>query len=124
VKEIQDVLNQISELNDKMKIIEEEIKVQTEILKELYSKFSLSMKESQNYLLTGIQTAPVSKSYLVTFRGIEVLGEETIPIPTFIDNVIRFANYPKRRIEVLKELAIHLDGLRSMIATGDGLLDS
>lgn len=124
MKEIQDVLNQISELNDKMKIIEEEIKVQTEILKELYSKFSLSMKESQNYLLTSIQTAPVSKSYLVTFRGIEVLGEETIPIPTFIDNVIRFANYPKRRIEVLKELAIHLDGLRSMIATGDGLLDS
>ena len=124
MKEIQDVLNQISELNDKMKIIEEEIKVQTEILKELYSKFSLSMKESQNYLLTGIQTAPVSKSYLVTFRGIEVLGEETIPIPTFIDNVMRFANYPKRRIEVLKELAIHLDGLRSMIATGDGLLDS
>ncbi|HEX7209146.1 MAG TPA: hypothetical protein VF233_13250 [Nitrososphaeraceae archaeon] len=124
MKEIQDVLNQISELNDKMKIIEEEIRVQTEILKELYSKFSLSMKESQNYLLTGIQTAPVSKSYLVTFRGIEVLGEETIPIPTFIDNVIRFANYPKRRIEVLKELAIHLDGLRSMIATGDGLLDS
>jgi hypothetical protein len=102
-----------------MKIIEEEIKVQTEILKELFSKFSLSMKESQNYLLTGIQTAPVSKSYLVTFRGIEVLGEETIPIPTFIDNVIRFANYPKRRIEVLKELAIHLDGLRSMIATED-----
>lgn len=124
MKEIQDVLNQISELNDKMKIIEEEIRVQTEILKELYSKFSLSMKESQNYLLTGIQTAPVSKSYLVTFRGIEVLGEETIPIPTFIDNVIRFANYPKRRIEVLKELAIHLDGLRSMIATGTGLLDS
>lgn len=124
MKEIQDVLNQISELNDKMKIIEEEIRVQTEILKELYSNFSLSMKESQNYLLTGIQTAPVSKSYLVTFRGIEVLGEETIPIPTFIDNVIRFANYPKRRIEVLKELAIHLDGLRSMIATGDGLLDS
>ena len=123
MKEIQDVLNQISELTDKMKIIEEEIKVQTEILKELYSKFSLSMKESQNYLLTGIQTASVSKSYLVTFRGIEVLGEETIPIPTFIDNVIRFANYPKRRIEVLKELAIHLDGLRSMIATGDGLLD-
>lgn len=119
MKEIQDVLNQISELNDKMKIIEEEIKVQTEILKELFSKFSLSMKESQNYLLTGIQIAPVSKSYLVTFRGIEVLGEETIPIPTFIDNVIRFANYPKRKIEVLKELAIHLDGLRSMIAPED-----
>lgn len=119
MKEIQDVLSQINKLNDKMKTIEEEIKVQTEILKELFSMFSLSMKESQNYLLTGIQTAPVSKSYLVTFRGIEVLGEETIPIPTFIDNAMRFANYPKRRIEVLKELAIHLDGLRNMIETED-----
>lgn len=119
MSEIQDVLKQVSELNNKIKIIEEEIGVQTEILKDLFSKFSLSMKESQNYLLTGIQIAPVSKSYLVTFRGIEVLGEETIPIPLFIDNVMRFANYPKRKIEVLKELAIHLEGLRGIIAIKD-----
>jgi hypothetical protein len=75
----------------------------------------MSMKESQNYPLTGIQMAPISKSYLVTFRGIEVLGEETVPITVFIDNVIRFAHYPKRKIEVLKELAIHLEGLRNMV---------
>ena len=117
MREVQDVLKHINELNDKMKIIENEITVQTEILKDLFLKFSLSMKQSQNYLLTGIQMAPISKSYLVTFRGIEVLGEDTIPIPIFIENVIHFANYPKRKIEVLKELAIHLEGLRSMIET-------
>jgi hypothetical protein len=121
VEEVQGLLKQIVELNDKIKIIEEEIVVQTEILKDLYVKFSLSMKQFQNYLLTGIQTAPFSKSYLVTFRGIEVLGEETIPIPTFIDNVMRFANYPKRKIEVLKELAIHLEGLRRMIEEEDDI---
>ena len=60
--------------------------------------------------------SPTSKSYLVTFEGIEVLGEEAIPIPIFIDNVVRFANYPKRKIEILKELAIHLEGIRRLIA--------
>ena len=117
MREVQDALKHINELNDKMKIIENEITVQTEILKDLFLKFSLSMKQSQNYLLTGIQMAPISKSYLVTFRGIEVLGEDIIPIPIFIENVIHFANYPKRKIEVLKELAIHLEGLRRMIET-------
>ena len=97
--EIQDVLRRVSELNIKIKIIEEEIEIQTEILKDLFLEFSVLMKESQNYLLTGIQTAPVSKSYLVTFRGIEVLGEETIPIPIFIDNVMRFANYPREELK-------------------------
>ena len=120
MSEIQDVLRQVSELNNKIKTIEEEIGIQTEILKDLFLEFSVLMKESQNYLLTGIQMAPVSKSYLVTFRGIEVLGEETIPIPIFIDNVMRFANYPKRKIEVLKELAIHLERLRAIIAIKDG----
>ena len=115
VEEVRDFLKQIGELNDRMKMIEEDIGVQTETVKGLYLKLSSSMKQSQNYLLTGVQTAPISKSYLVTFRGIEVLGEETIPIPMFIDNVIRFANYPKRKIEVLKELAIHLEGLGNMV---------
>ena len=115
MEEIRDLLKQIGKLNDKIKIIEEEIGVQTDTVKDLYLKLSLSMKQSQNYLLTGIQTSLNSKSYLVTFRGIEVLGEETIPIPLFIDNVIRFANYPKRKIEVLKELAIHLERLRNMV---------
>jgi hypothetical protein len=86
VEEVRDLLKQIGELNDKIKIIEEEIGVQTETIKDLYLKLSLSMKQSQNYLLTGVQTFLISKSYLVTFRGIEVLGEETISIPVFIDN--------------------------------------
>lgn len=116
MKEVRDVLKQISELDEKMKIIEDAIGVQTEILKELFLKYSLSMKQSQNYLLTGIQMSPTSKSYLVTLKGIEVLGEEAIPIPIFIDNVVRFANYPKRKIEVLKELAIHLEGISRLIA--------
>ena len=115
LKEVQDVIKQISDLSEKMKIIEEEINVQTEILKDLFLKSSMSMKESQNYLLAGIQTSPVSRSYLVTFRGIEVLGEETISVPIFIDTVLHFAHFPKRKIEVLKELAIHLDGLRRII---------
>lgn len=93
-----------------MKIIEDEIGVQTEILKELFLKYSLLMKQSQNYLLTGIQTSSASKSYLVTFRGIKVLGEEAIPVPIFIENAVHFAMYPKRKIEVLKELAMHLEG--------------
>jgi hypothetical protein len=116
VEEVRDVLKQISELDNKMQIIEDEIGVQTEILKELFLKYSLSMKRSQNYLLTGIQTSPTSNSYLVTFRGIEILGEEAIPVPIFIENVVRFAYYPKRKIEVLKELAIHLEGISRLIA--------
>lgn len=116
MKEVRDVLKKIGELDDKMKIIEDEIGVQTEILKELFLKYSLLMKQSQNYLLTGIQTSPASKSYLVTFRGIEVLGEEAIPVPIFIENAVHFAKYPKRKIEVLKELAMHLEGISRLIA--------
>src|SRR5918997_4052981 len=119
VEEVRDFLKQIGELNDRMKMIEEDIGVQTETVKGLYLKLSSSMKESQNYLLTGIQMAPISKSYLVTFRGIEVLGEETVPITVFIDNVIRFAHYPKRKIEVLMELGIHLGGIKSIVE-GEG----
>ena len=33
----------------------------------------------------------------------------------FMDNAIRFANYPKGKIEVLKELAIHLERLKGMV---------
>ena len=67
MEEVRDLLKQIGELNDRMKMIEEDIGVQTETVKGLYLKLSSSMKQSQNYLLTGIQTAPISKSYLVTF---------------------------------------------------------
>jgi hypothetical protein len=34
----------------------------------------------------------------------------------FIDNVLRFANYPKRKIEVMKDLAMHLQKISQMIS--------
>ena len=47
--------------------------------------------------------------------GTEVLREETIPIAEFIDNVINFAFNPKTKIEVLMNLAIHLQKINQMI---------
>jgi len=45
------------------------------------------------------------------FKGIEVPGEATIPIPDFIDGVLRFANHPNKKIEVLKQLATHIENI-------------
>ena len=94
MKEVRDVLKQISELDEKMKIIEDAIGVQTEILKELFLKYSLSMKHSQNYLLTGIQTSPTSKSYLVTFRGIRRRGD---PCPDIYRKCSAFRKLPQEK---------------------------
>jgi len=44
-----------------------------------------------------------------------VPGEETMQIPEFIESVLRFANYPKRKIEVLSDLSVHLEGIYLMI---------
>ena len=93
----------------RMKVMEEDIDKEIELLKQYYFEASNLMSESQNYFLNGIQSGPIAKSYLLTRRGIEVIGEEVIPIPSFIDSVIRFANYPKRKIEVLVALAKHLE---------------
>jgi hypothetical protein len=93
----------------RMKVMEEDIDKEIELLKQYYVKAGNLMSESQNYFLNGIQSGPIAKSYLLTRRGIEVIGEEVIPIPSFIDSVIRFANYPKRKIEVLVALAKHLE---------------
>jgi hypothetical protein len=114
--EVEDIVREISELADEINTIEQQITYQTEILKELFVKSSSAMKESQNYLLAGIQIAPISKSYLLTGKGIEVVGEEVIPIPEFIENVVRFANYPNKKIEILKELATHLQKINQMVA--------
>jgi hypothetical protein len=57
--------------------------------------------------------SPPSHIYLLVK---EVLGEEFISIDIFIDNVLRFANYPKRKIEVLKDLAMHLQKISQMIS--------
>jgi uncharacterized radical SAM superfamily Fe-S cluster-containing enzyme len=114
--EVEDVVQEINELVNKIKIIEEQITDKTKLLKDFFIKASSTMTEKQNYLLTGIQIAAITKSYLLTFRGIEVVEEEeVIPISTFIDNVISFANYPDKKIGVLKELAAHLEKINQIV---------
>ncbi len=106
----------INDLIDSMSLLEQKITNETKIIKEHYRKASLDMKETQNYFLNGIQDGQPAKSYLLTCKGIEVLGEEVISIDMFIDNVLRFANYPKRKIEVMKDLAMHLQKISQMIS--------
>lgn len=107
-----DSIERINQLVDRMKLMEEDIEKVTKLLEQEYVEASSSMPESQNYFLNGVQAAHIAKSYLLTRKGVEVLGEEIIPIPNFIENVIRFANYPKRKIEVLATLANHLKKIK------------
>jgi activator of 2-hydroxyglutaryl-CoA dehydratase len=114
--EVENVIQEIDELVNKISRIEEQITDKTKLLKDFFTKASSAMTEKQNYLLTGIQVGSVTKPYLLTSRGIEVVEEEeVIPISTFVDNVIRFANYPNKKIEVLKELATHLEKINQMV---------
>jgi uncharacterized radical SAM superfamily Fe-S cluster-containing enzyme len=114
--EVGNVMQEINELVNKISRIEEQITDKTKLLKDFFTKASSAMTEKQNYLLTGIQLGSVTKPYLLTSRGIEVVEEEeVIPISTFVDNVIRFANYPNKKIEVLKELATHLEKINQMV---------
>lgn len=114
--EVENVIQEINELVNKISRIEEQITDKTKLLKDFFTKASSAMTEKQNYLLTGIQLGSVTKPYLLTSRGIEVVEEEeVIPISTFVDNVIRFANYPNKKIEVLKELATHLEKINQMV---------
>jgi hypothetical protein len=94
-----------------MGILEESIAVETKYINEVYTRASKAMSESQHYFLNGVQASPVTKSYLLTKKGIEVVGEEAIPISTFIDEALNFANYPKKKIEVLMVLAKHLEAM-------------
>ena len=105
----------INNLIDSMSLLEQKISNETKIIIEHYRKASSAMKETQNYFLNGIQDGQPAKSYLLTCRGIEVLGEEVISIDIFIDNVLRFANEHSRQIQVLKELAIHLQKINEML---------
>ena len=105
----------INDLIDSMSILEKKIINETEIIKEYYRKASSAMKETQNYFLNGIEDGQPAKSYLLTCKGIEVLGEEVISIDIFIDNVLRFANEPSKKIYVLKELAMHLQKVNEML---------
>jgi hypothetical protein len=111
-----DCVQRINNLIDSMSLLEQKIANETEIIKEHYRKASSAMKQTQNYFLIGIEDGQPAKSYLLTCKGIEVLGEEVISIDIFIDNVLRFANYPKRKIEVLKDLAMHLQKISQMIS--------
>jgi hypothetical protein len=105
----------INDLIDNMSVLEKKIINETEIIKEYYRKASSAMKETQNHFLNGIQDGQPAKSYLLTCKGIEVLGEEVISIDIFIDNVLRFAKESSKQIYVLKELAIHLQKINEML---------
>lgn len=104
-------VKRVNELVKRMSVLEDSIAVETEYIKEVYAKASKSMSESQHYFLNGVQASPVAKSYLLTKKGIEVVGEEAIPISTFIDEVLNFATYPKKKIDVLMVLAKHLEAM-------------
>jgi hypothetical protein len=108
-------MQRINDLVAGMALLEQEVSNTAEIIKEEYNKASSAMMETQNYFLNGIQSGQPSKSYLLTSKGIEVLGEEVISIDLFIDNALNFANYPKKKIEVLKDLAMHLQKINQMI---------
>ncbi len=105
----------INDLIDSMSLLEKKITNETKIIKEHYRKVSSAMKETQNYFLNGIQDGQPAKSYLLTCKGIEVLGEEVTSIDMFIDNVLHFANEPSKQIQVLKELAMHLQKVNEML---------
>jgi hypothetical protein len=106
---------EIDRLVEGMNKLEQDITIATEMMKEYYTKASISMPTDKSYFLNGVQTGSVIKSYLLTRRGIEVPGEGTINVPEFIDSVLRFANYPKRKIDVLSDLSAHLESIDLMI---------
>ena len=110
-----DILQQISELDEMIEIINQRISIITEKVREQYLLTSSTMSSSQNYLLSGIQKSPNSKNYIITSRGIEVVGEQEItPVSEFLDTVIHYANEPSKKIIVLKELLKHLQKMNEM----------
>ena len=84
--------DRIHHLVEGMNRLELQIAGEAEVIKDHYVKAAASMPEDKNYFLNGVQTASVVRSYLLTRKGVEVPGEGTIPIPEFIDSVIKFAN--------------------------------
>lgn len=112
---VEEIKEKISRLVDALNKLELEIAIATDLLKEYYVRASHDMPNSKSYFLNGVQTGPVVKSYLLTRHGIEVPGEEIMQIPEFLESVLRFANYPKRKIEVLSDLLAHLQGIYLII---------
>jgi hypothetical protein len=112
---VEEITEKVSRLADTLNKLELEIAVATDVLKEYYARASQDMPKAKSYFLNGVQAGPVVKSYLLTWQGIEVPGEEIIQIPEFIESVLRFANYPKRKIEVLSDLLAHLESIHLII---------
>lgn len=106
---IEHILGQITELDLMLEDINQKISKISEEIKTQFSLSSSGLSVNQNYLLSGIQRSPNPKNYIVTSKGIEVVGEQEItPVSVFLDAVIQFANDPNRKIIVLKELVKHL----------------
>lgn len=111
---LEDVTEKISLLVDSLNKLDLEITVATDAIKDYYIRASHDMSDGKSYFLNGVQTGPVVKSYLLTRQGVEVPGEEMMQIPEFIESALRFANYPKRKIEVLSDLLVHLQNIHVM----------
>ena len=111
---LEDVTEKISLLLDSLNKLDLEITIATDVIKDYYIRASHDMPDGKSYFLNGVQTGPVVKSYLLTRQGIEVPGEEMMQIPEFIESALRFANYPKRKIEVLSDLLVHLQKIHVM----------
>ena len=109
------LIHDINQLTKKIDIIEEDIKNTTKKIINDYKIISSDMSQNQSYFLSGVQSRMPAKSYLLTYKGIEVLGEEVIDIEEFINEVITFANNPKRKIEVLRDLVTHLDKINDAL---------
>ena len=111
---LEDVTEKISLLVDSLNKLDLEITIATDVIKDYYNRASHDMPDGKSYFLNGVQTGPVVKSYLLTRQGVEVPGEEMMQIPEFIESALRFANYPKRKIEVLSDLLVHLQNIHVM----------
>lgn len=114
---ISELLDCINGLTKKINQIENDIQNASDIVIKEYRSTSEKMDENQSYFLSGIQYGIPGKSYLLTSKGIEVLGEEIIEIDVFINDVITYANNPARKIEVLKDLVTHLQKFLESINT-------
>jgi hypothetical protein len=111
---LEDVTEKIRLLVDSLNKLDLEITIATDVVKDYYIRASHDMPDGKSYFLNGVQTGPVVKSYLLTRQGVEVPGEEMMQIPEFIESALRFANYPKRKIEVLSDLLVHLQNIHVM----------
>jgi hypothetical protein len=111
------VFEGIRRLEAEMGELERDIAKETEKMKSLYQNAAALVPAEKSYYLIGVQTGSVVKAYLLTREGVGVQGEGVIPITEFIDSVMRFANYPKRKIEVLGDLAGHLEKIYAMLGS-------